>query len=170
MTTLTVRPIDLNHEAPALAKLCWDYRDLLMTRTVHVPDIMERYYSQSDYAALIEQLPDIHARPKGDILVADLDGTPVGCAMYYLHGTGSCEIKRIFVDQSARGYGAGEKLVRTAMTRAKSDGHDHMVLDTVHTLTEAIALYQRVGFVPAKPFYEPDPAYIDTLRFFDIQL
>lgn len=103
MTTLTVRPIDLNHEAPALAKLCWDYRDLLMTRTVHVPDIMERYYSQSDYAALIEQLPAIHARPKGDILVADLDGTPVGCAMYYLHGTGSCEIKRIFVDQSARG-------------------------------------------------------------------
>ena len=56
------------------------------------------------------------------------------------------------------------------MTRAKPDGHDHMVLDTVHTLTEAIALYQRVGFVPAKPFYEPDPAYIDTLRFFDIQL
>jgi hypothetical protein len=43
-------------------------------------------------------------------------------------------------------------------------------LDTVHTLTEAIALYERSGFSPASPFYEPDPAYVETLRFYDCPL
>jgi GNAT superfamily N-acetyltransferase len=167
---LTIRPINLKTEGPALAKLCWAYRDLLITRTTHVPDMVERYYSQSDYTALIAKLPEIHARPMGDILVADLNDKPVGCAMYYQHPTGSCEIKRIFVDQTARGHGGGEQLIRAAMKRAKADGHRHMVLDTVHTLTEAISLYQRVGFTPSQPFYDPDPAYTDTLRFFDIQL
>ena len=167
---LIIRPIDLPRDMDALAGLCWAYRDLLITRTTHVPDMVERYYSREAYTALIADLPRIHARPLGEILVAELDGAVVGCAMYYRHPTGPCEVKRIFVNAAARGHGAGEKLLRAAMSGAKADGHQVMVLDTVHTLTEAIALYKRVGFKPAQPFYDPDPAYADTLRFFAIQL
>lgn len=170
MPTLTIRPIDLKTESPALADLCWAYRDLLITRTAHVPNMLEHYYSESSYTALIDSLPSIHARPLGDILVADLDGAVVGCAMYYQHPTGPCEIKRIFVSAGARGHGAGEKLIREAMQRAKADGHNRMVLDTVHTLTEAISLYERVGFRPSAPFYPPEPEMVETLRFFDINL
>ena len=155
------------HHAADVARLCWAYRDLLLTRTTHVPDMVERYYAVDDYARLIADLPRIHARPDGDVLLAVLDGTPVGCAMYYRHPSGPCEVKRIYVDAAARGHGMGKRLLQIAMERAAADGHTRMVLDTVHTLTEAIALYKKCGFRPAQPFYDPDPAYADTLRFFD---
>jgi putative acetyltransferase len=166
MTPMTIRPAQLPADLDALGALCWAYRDLLITRTTHVPDLVERYYSTSDYAALIADLPRIHARPMGDILVAELNGAILGCAMYYRHSSGPCEVKRIFVADSARGHGAGHKLLAQAKERAKADGHTLMVLDTVHTLVEAIALYERSGFTPAAPFYEPDQAYTETLRFY----
>ncbi|MEP3786479.1 MAG: GNAT family N-acetyltransferase [Ascidiaceihabitans sp.] len=164
---LRIRSAHLPEDAAALATLAWAYRDLLIGRTGHVPDMVERYYSKTSYAALIADLPRIHARPFGDILVADLDGDVVGCAMYYPHPSGPCEVKRIYVSDAARGLGAGGQLLQAAMRAAKTDGHTRMVLDTVHTLTEAIALYEKNGFQPCDPFYDPDPAFANTLRFFD---
>lgn len=166
MTDLIIRPAKLPDEMPALAKLCWAYRDLLITRTTHVPDMVERYYSHTEYTALINDLPRIHARPFGNILVAVLNEEIVGCAMYYRHSSGPCEVKRIFVSDAARGRGAGYQLLAMAKQQAALDGHQKMVLDTVHTLSEAIALYERCGFKPTRPFYTPDPAYIETLRFY----
>lgn len=162
-----VRPARFPRDSETVARLCWAYRDMLITRTAHVPDMVERYYAKDAYAALIAELPQIHARPAGDVLLAILDGAPMGCAMYYRHPSGPCEVKRIYVDPAARGHGLGERLLRVAMERAAADGHKRMVLDTVHTLTEAIALYEKCGFAPCAPFYDPDPAYADTLRFFD---
>ncbi len=150
-----------------VARLCWDYRAFLMTRTDHVPGILEKYYAEEEYTHLIADLPRIHARPKGDILVVDLDGAVVGCAMYYELSPGTCEIKRIYLDDCARGTGAAAALIKDAMRRAAKDGHTRMVLDTIHTLHEAIRLYERLGFQPCAPFYDPDPAYIETLRFMD---
>ncbi|MEO0746666.1 MAG: hypothetical protein AAFY49_15075 [Pseudomonadota bacterium] len=56
------------------------------------------------------------------------------------------------------------------MRRAAADGYGRMVLDTIAPLTEAIALYERLGFAPCAPFYNPDPAFAPHLRFFDITL
>ncbi|WP_299145789.1 GNAT family N-acetyltransferase [uncultured Tateyamaria sp.] len=165
--TLTVRsatPSDLTE----LARLCWSYRDILVARSTAFPTIVETYYAKDTYAALIADLPSIHARPNGDILLAELDGHVVGCAMYYpLDMPGVTEIKRIYVDKAARGTGAGRALIETAMKRARNDGYTRMVLDTIAPLTEAIALYERVGFSACAPFYEPDPQFAAYLRFFD---
>ena len=157
-------------ELADVARLCWDYRAFLATRVDHVPDILEKYYAEDSYAALLADLPRIHARPKGDILVVDLNGQIAGCAMYYEHSPKTCEIKRIFLDETARGTGAAVALIKDAMKRAAQDGHTRMVLDTIHTLHEAIGLYERLGFTPCAPFYDPDPAYIHTLRFMDYAL
>ncbi|WP_299297704.1 GNAT family N-acetyltransferase [uncultured Tateyamaria sp.] len=165
--TLTVRsatPSDLTE----LARLCWAYRDILVARSTAFPTIVETYYAKETYAALIADLPRIHARPAGDILLAELDGHVVGCAMYYpLDMPGVTEIKRIYVNEAARGTGAGRALIETAMKRARNDGYTRMVLDTIAPLTEAIALYERVGFSACAPFYEPDPQFAAYLRFFD---
>lgn len=171
MTKLIIRPAVLPDELDALAVLAWAYRDLLITRTAHVSDMVERYYSKDAYAALIADLPRIHARPLGNILVAELNGEIVGCAMYYKHSSGPCEVKRIFVTNDSRGLGAGFKLLSQAKAHAAADGHKTMVLATVHTLVEAIALYERSGFTPAEPFfYDPNPAYIDPFRFYACSL
>lgn len=151
-----------------VARLCWAYRDLLIERAADLPQMVEAYYARDSYAALIADLPHIHARPKGDILVAVHDDQIVGCAMYYpLAEPGTTEIKRVYVDPSARGTGAGRALIRDCMARAKTDGYTRVVLDTMNGLTEAIALYERLGFQPCAPYYAADPDFLPYLRFFD---
>ena len=170
MTDVIVRPITLPDEAEALARLCWNYRSFLVPRAAHVPDMVETYYAEDDYAALIDRLPDIHKRPRGHIFVAERDGVIGGCAMYYPISETVTEIKRIYVEDTLRGTGAGHKLINACIAAAREDGYARMVLDTIHTLTEAITLYERMGFAACDPFYEPDPAYVETLRFFDLPL
>jgi len=136
-----------------VAELCWAYRAHLVEATKGVPGIVETYYAQDAFSALIAKLPDIHARPSGDILLAALDGEIVGCAMYYplADFAGTCEIKRIFVQPQGHGHGLGAKLTAHAMAQAKKDGHRRMVLDTMRTLTPAIAIYKSLGFEPTPP-------------------
>ncbi|WP_299041535.1 GNAT family N-acetyltransferase [uncultured Tateyamaria sp.] len=170
MTDLSIRPATRD-DMDDVARLCWAYRDLLVERSQGLPPVVDTYYARDSYAALIADLPRIHARPKGDILIATLAGQTVGCAMYYpLTAPGTTEIKRVFVDPAGRGTGAGRALMQDAMARARADGYTRVVLDTISPLTEAIALYERLGFTPCAPFYDPDPAFAPYLRFFDHRL
>lgn len=152
-----------------VARLCWAYRGVLVDRMASIPGILDQYYAEPDYAALIDKLPQIHARPRGDILLAVTDH-PVGCAMYYPISDHETEIKRIYVDPKARGLGAGRALISAAMDRAAADGYTRMVLDTVDTLTEAMTLYSAMGFAPCAPFYTPAPEFAPRLRFYDIPI
>lgn len=155
----------------ALARLCWAYRDLLKERTAGFPGIVETYYAKDDYARLIDDLPRIHARPKGEILIAEHEGAIIGCGMYYpLEEPGTCEIKRVFVDPAGRGLGAGRAIMQAGIDGARADGYGRMVLDTMIALTEAITLYERLGFRPGPPFYELDPRFKDAIRFFELEL
>lgn len=163
---LTLRRAVYPSDAADIGRLCWAYRALLEARSGHVPTFVETYYSADEFEALLAKLPQYHARPRGDIWVAELHGGVVGCAMYHPISETTCEIKRVFVDPVARGTGAGRALVDACRIAAAQDGYTDMVLDTIHTLHEAIALYERLGFHPCPPFYEPDPLLIETLRFY----
>ncbi|MEP4195841.1 MAG: GNAT family N-acetyltransferase [Aliishimia sp.] len=164
---LTMRSADWAQDSDTIKDLCWEYHALLDARTKDFPGLIERYYAHDVYAALLEDLPRIHARPKGDIVVAQHSGEIVGCAMYYpLNDTGLCEIKRVFVTPAARGLSAGHALMQTCMQRAAEDGHHRMVLDTMIELTEAIKLYEKLGFTPAEPFYDLAPEVAHAIRFF----
>lgn len=169
MTDLTIRPAtpdDMND----VARLCWDYRALLVEReaSAGLPAMTAAFYPTDTYHTLIEDLPRIHARPRGDILLAEMDGTVTGCAMYYpLALDGVTEIKRVYVDPKARGTGAGRQLIEDAIARARADGYNRMVLDTMAPLTEAITLYTRMGFTPCAPYYDVPPAFLPHLRYFE---
>ena len=151
-----------------MGRLCWAYRDLLLEQSRSFPHVLAAYLEQSAYRALIADLPRIHARPKGDILLACLGDDVVGCAMYYPLSTPSVtEVKRVYLDTRARGSGAGRALVEATMEAARKDGYARIVLDTINPLTQAIALYERMGFAPCAPFYEVDPRHAPYLRFYD---
>ena len=155
-------------DAADVARLCWAYRDILLERSAGLPPVLEAYCAADNYAALIDDLPRIHARPGGEILLVERNGCVVGCAMYYpLEIPGVTEIKRVFVDPDARRSGAGRALMQAGMAHAAADGYSRMVLDTIAPLTEAILLYERLGFTPCAPFYDPDPEFAPFLRFFD---
>lgn len=169
MSDIAVRPAEKADLADVRA-LCRAYRALLVERSQHVPSFITTYYSEESFEALLADLPHIHARPDGAIFLAELAGRPVGCAMTQRIDRETSEIKRVFVTPEARGSGAGRALFAAAMAQARADGYGRMVLDTFHTLDEAIGLYHALGFTPAAPFYAPDPALAPFLRFYEARL
>ena len=161
---------DIRHaraeDLPAVRDLCRGYRAFLLERSRDVPAFVQTYYGEAEFEDLLDRLPEIHARPRGSILVHETGGMVTGCAMIHEIGPGLAEAKRIFVAPEARGTGAGRALTLAAIGQARTDGYERLCLDTFATLTEAIALYRKLGFEPCPPFYEPDPDLAPHLRFF----
>ncbi|MEM9973035.1 MAG: GNAT family N-acetyltransferase [Pseudomonadota bacterium] len=149
-----------------VADLCRAYRETLIARSEDTPEFVARYYGAGAFETLLKELPQKHARPDGAIFLACKGDAPVGCAMTHRIDIETCEIKRVYVAPEARGLGAGRALFEAAMAQARADGYVRMVLDTFHTLAEAIELYGKLGFAETPPFYPPDRELGDKIRFY----
>lgn len=92
------------------------------------------------------------------VLRAD-DGTPAGCVSVKLFGSAYGEIKRMYVRPRFRGHGFAKALLRHAEAYTREHGIDCMRLETGVYQTEAISLYERMGFQRIPPFgaYTDDP-------------
>ena len=95
---------------------------------------------------VLDNLEHIHARPKGAILVAEVDGSPAGCVMYHKRGTGVAEIKRLFVNEAGRGHGLGRMLLDRMFEAMIADGYQTVLFSSARFLTHARQLYESVGF------------------------
>jgi ribosomal protein S18 acetylase RimI-like enzyme len=90
--------------------------------------------------------------PQGALIVASLHGNPIGCVALKFHGESPCELKRMWVSQSARGLGLGRRLLEEAEKHARQQGVRVVRLETNRTLVEAIGLYRRSGYVEVEAF------------------
>ncbi|MDQ2985063.1 MAG: GNAT family N-acetyltransferase [Actinomycetota bacterium] len=105
-----------------------------------------------DFEQELEALPGHYAAPTGKLLIARLDGDPVGCvALRPLEG-GLCEMKRLYVRDAARGAGAGKALALAIIEAAQDAGYDAMRLDTLPTMEAARRLYRELGFRAIEPY------------------
>jgi DNA-binding MarR family transcriptional regulator/GNAT superfamily N-acetyltransferase len=86
------------------------------------------------------------------VLLARLDEEPIGCVGLYEPEPGVCEIKRMWVHESARGLGIARRLLVELEALARQRGACAIRLETNKSLTEAIALYRSAGFVEVPPF------------------
>jgi len=153
-------------EIGAVQELCRAYRNVLVERCTEIPEIVETYYSKDAYEELLTSLPEKHKRPDGEIFVGVIDGKIEACGMIHRINATTCEIKRVYVSDAARGHGLAKEVFNVSMKLAKELGYDRMVLDTMIRLHEAIGLYKKLGFTQADPFYELDPRFTDYIRFF----
>lgn len=108
------------------------------------------------FAAELSTLPGKYAPPHGELLLArDANGAPLGCvALRQISANECCEMKRLYVSPHARGLGVGRALVEEVIGIATRLGYREMRLDTLPTMTDAIALYRRAGFVPIEAYYD----------------
>lgn len=90
--------------------------------------------------------------PEGALIVARLHENPVGCVALKFHGESPSELKRMWVSQSARGFGLGRRLIEEAEKHARQIGVRVIRLETNRTLLEAIGLYRRSGYVEVEAF------------------
>lgn len=116
-----------------------------------------------DFDRELAELPGAYAPPRGALLLA----RGAGCVGLRPIDETTCEMKRLYVQSSARGTGLGRRLAEAAISEARRIGYERMRLDTVAGMDSAQALYERLGFHEIPP-YRPNP--IPGARFLELQL
>ena len=112
----------------------------------------------------VEHLATEYAAPAGVFLLAEQNGTFVGCIGLRRFADGVGEIKRLYVSPAGRGRGVGRFLVEGVLAAAKQVGYTRLVLDTLPSMESAQKLYASMGFNPTAPYrFNPVPgtAYLE---------
>lgn len=82
----------------------------------------------------------------GDIVMATLDGKPVGCCALLVMPERCFEIGKMAVAEGLRGRGIGRGLLTYAILRGRERGAKRLYLETSTKLPNAIHLYLSQGF------------------------
>jgi putative acetyltransferase len=90
----------------------------------------------------------------GAFFVAWLDDVAVGCGAVRRLDEATAEIKRMYVDPSARGRGIGRALLDGLEREARLIGVTRIVLETGTRLAPAIKLYEAMGYARIPLFGE----------------
>lgn len=109
-----------------------------------------------DYEREYEELPGEYAPPGGRLLLAMYGSGTAGCVALRKFAENDCEMKRLYVRRELRGKGVGKALALAVIEAAKKIGYKRMMLDTIPSMVEALALYRSLGFSERDPYrYNP---------------
>ena len=171
-----LEPLNASQRARLVAAM-GEVERLLVASTVEVsivdprhPDArhcMSRYFSELadrfsagfDPARSLPAGEDSLTPPHGLLLVASLQGKPIGCGAVKFHGGEPAELKRMWVDPSARGLGLGRRLLAELEKCAALHEVNVVRLETNQSLTEAIGLYRAAGYREVPAFNEEPYAH-----------
>lgn len=170
MTRVTVRAVEDDADLKAVRQLCWDYRAYLEDFSEELKSTVAFAYPADAYQALMDALPEKHARPKGIILLAEADGHIIGCGMSHPLNDQDTEIKRVFVSAGARGTGAGKAISRALIDQARKDGFSRILLDTSRQFTGPQKLYESLGFQRRGRYSDLPPGFENYLVFYELTL
>jgi putative acetyltransferase len=117
-------------------------------------------YAASLYPAESNHMLDVETllRPQMNFFGVSVDGAVKGCGGFWAHED-YVEIKRVWIDPSARGLGLSRKLMTVLEAEAGALGFNIVRLETRISQSEALGLYRALGYVERGPFgdYKSDP-------------
>lgn len=120
--------------------------DAVASVTAYFAELQERFPGGFLGPEAVPEGAEGMRRPTGTFVVARIEGRTVGCGGLQTIGPAVGEIKRMWVDRSARGTGVASRLLARLEDDARELGHDLVRLDTNEHLPEAIALYEAKGY------------------------
>jgi len=99
------------------------------------------------FQVILKDLPKLHARPRGGILIALVDKQPAGCVMYSESEADVAEFNRMFVNEGGRGHGLGRLMLERMFEQMIADGYRKTLFSSATFLTHARGMYENAGFV-----------------------
>ncbi len=106
------------------------------------------------------------ARSTHDDWVYEHDGSVVGLVALEPHDDGGW-VSKLFVAADARGVGAGHALLTRAIESAKERGYARVGLRTRTVFTDAVRLYERMGFTRGP---DPESRGVGEDRIYELRL
>ena len=90
----------------------------------------------------------------GALLMAELDGEPVGCGAFRVMDDlpGSAEIKRMYVTLAGRGRKIGRALLAELERMGAAAGVERFALETGPRQPEALRIFEAAGYVVCEPW------------------
>jgi GNAT superfamily N-acetyltransferase len=162
---ISIRRAETDDDVEAVRSLCRAWPEWQLKIYPDLREVILNKFEPVAYGRLLADLPQIHARPKGAMMLAHLDGRAVGCVMHDEMAPGVAEVKRLFVDEGGRGHGLGRALLNAMFAQMRSDGYAVARFSSARFLTHARRLYESAGFVDIA---QPDdlPASLRDVVYF----
>jgi putative acetyltransferase len=114
--------------------------------------------SFQNFSEELASLPGPYASPQGRLCIAWLDDQATGCAALRSYGEVRCEAKRLYVRPPFQGKGIGKSLLTWLISEARRAGYVEMVCDTMPFMTQAMRMYESMGFQRIPPYSDhPTP-------------
>lgn len=157
-------------DLPEIKRLCWNYRDDLVSLGGDVGRAARKMFTQDAWQTMLDSLPELHARPRGAILMAERNDQAVGCGMIHPLNAYDAEIKRVYVAPEARGEGLGRYLTCALTDQARADGYKRILMDTTKASIVAANLYKQLGFQSRGPYTEMPAETHGLMLFFELEL
>jgi ribosomal protein S18 acetylase RimI-like enzyme len=154
----------------AFAALVTDYVAWCRKRYAADAWFIDQVFGYQSLASELLTLSTAYGPPNGKTLLARRDGQTVGAVAYRRLNDTVCEMKRLYVGEQFHGHGTGRKLCAALVDAARADGFQSMQLDTSTLMTEAIALYETMGFRECPPYRQYPAELMGYLMFMELPL
>ena len=113
------------------------------------------------FDAELKMLKTMYGDPFGCIILCKCENDFVGCVAVRKIDDGVAELKRMYVKPEFQRMGIGENLLKMSISFAREKGYKTIKLDTLNTMTPAMNLYAKHGFVETSAYYfNPEPTAV----------